>query len=377
MIKRYSLGKGLAKVALTSKTRIIDSDVHPWINGDIEGLLPYLSTAWQQRFEGRLRLPDHPLRPPLAGATSIRRDAAPPSGGADGSEPVFMQKDLLDRYNIEYAILSSIQAGKLATLPNAHEAIALARAFNNYFMNEWLAVDSRYRLAMCVAAHDPLEAAKEIRRIGNEEGIVAVFLPLLNILMGNRHYYPIYEAAEECGLPILIHPTGTEGGFQTSVAFAGGIPSTYIERHTIFPELAIGALTSMVFEGVFVRFPGLKVVVAEFGYSWAPHLMWRMDQNWREFRPEVPWIVHEPSKYVLDHVRFTTQPAEEPEREEYVLQILEMVHAERTMMFSTDYPHWDTDSPKTTFKRVPEPIKQRIFYDNAAELYGLRTREEV
>jgi uncharacterized protein len=110
----------------------------------------------------------------------------------------------LDRYDIEYAVLSSIQAGKLATLPNTDEAITLARAFNDYFMNEWLTVDSRYRLAMCVAAHDPLAAAEEIRRIGNEEGVVAVFIPLLNILMGNRHYYSIYQAAEEHGLPVLL-----------------------------------------------------------------------------------------------------------------------------------------------------------------------------
>jgi len=226
---------------------------------------------------------------------------------------------------------------------------------------------------MCVAAHDPLAAAEEIRRIGNEEGVVAIFIPLLNILMGNRHYYPIYQAAEEHGLPVLIHPTGTEGGFQTSVAFAGGIPSTYIERHTVFPEIAMASITSMVFEGVFVRFPGLKVVAAEFGYSWVPHMLWRMDQNWREFRREVPWIEREPSSYVLDHVRFTSQPAEEPERDEYLLQILEMVHADRTMVFSTDYPHWDTDSPKSTFRRVPEQMRWRIFYDNAAELYGLAT----
>ncbi len=215
-----------SEVVTGSGMRIIDSDVHPWINGDVKGLMPYLGTAWRRRFEGgKSTLPDHPLRPPLAGATSIRRDTKPPGGGADGSDPVFMQEDHLDRYGIEYAVLSSIQAGKLATLPNTDEAVVLARAFNDFFMNEWLTVDSRYRLAMSVAPHDPFAAAEEIRRIGNEEGVVPVFVPLLNILMGNRHYYPIYEAAEEHGLPILVHPTGTEGGFQTSVAFAGGSPA--------------------------------------------------------------------------------------------------------------------------------------------------------
>ncbi|GAB3675626.1 amidohydrolase family protein [Salinisphaera aquimarina] len=353
-------------------TGIIDSDVHPWINGDIEGLMPYLSRGWQKRFEGkRSTLPDHPLRPPLAGATSIRRDARPPSGGAGGSDPVFMQQDHLDPNNIDYAIMSSIQAGKLVALPNTGEAVVLARAFNDYFRDQWLTVDPRYRLAMCVAPHDPQAAAEEIRRIGGEEGIVAVFLPLLNILMGNRHYYPIYEAAEELGLPILIHPTGTEGGFQSSLSFAGGYPTTYIERHTVFPEIAMGSIASMLFEGVFVRFPKLKILAAEFGYSWVPHMLWRVNQNWREFRREVPWLEKEPSEYILDQVRFTSQPAEEPEKEEYLLQILEMVHAERTIVFSTDYPHWDTDSPKHTFRRIPADMKRRIFYDNAAELFGL------
>jgi uncharacterized protein len=367
-----------SNVGDASRAGIIDSDVHPWINGDVKGLMPYLSTAWQRRFEGkRSTLPDHPLRPPLAGATSIRQDATPPGGGAGGSDPVFMREDLLDRYGIEYAVLSSIQAGKLATLPNAGEAVVLARAFNDYFLNEWLTVDSRYRLAMCVAAHDPQEAAKEIRRIGSGEGVVAVFVPLLNILMGNRYYYPIYEAAEELALPILIHPTGTEGGFQTSVSFAGGIPSTYTERHTAFPEVAIGAIASLIFEGVFVRFPGLKVVAAEFGYSWAPHLLWRMDQNWRQFRSEVPWLEKEPSGYMLEHIRFTSQPIEEPEKEEYMMQILEMIHADQTLLFSTDYPHWDNDTPKSVFRRVPDHLRGRIFYDNAAELFGLRAHAEA
>jgi predicted TIM-barrel fold metal-dependent hydrolase len=357
---------------MSSDMKIIDADVHPWVPGDIEGLKPYLSKSWQMRFEGkRAVLPDHPLRPPLAGATSIRRDTTTPSGGVGGSDPQFLREDHLDKLNIEYAILSSIQAGKLVALPNSGEAVVLARAFNDYFIDKWLSLDKRYRLAMSVTASDPREAAAEIRRIGNREDVVAVYLPLVNILMGNPHYYPIYEAAEECGLPIFLHPTGTEGAFQTSVHFAGGTPSSYIERHTCFPQIAMGSLASLLFEGVFVRFPKLKVVLAEFGFGWVPHMLWRVDQNWKQFRREVPWLEKEPSKYVLDHVRFTSQPLEEPEKDEYLTQILEMVHAEQTMLFSTDYPHWDSDYPATVMHKFPVAMRQRIFHDNAAELFGL------
>lgn len=351
--------------------RIIDADVHPWINGDIKGLLPYLSKSMQDRFDGRLVLPDHPLRPPLEKASSIRQDAIPPSGGTGGSDPEYVSEVLLDRYNIEHAVLSSIQAGKIIVYPNHKEADALARAFNDYFLNEWLTVDSRYKLAMVVAVHDPKKAAEEVRRIGSNKGVVAVYMPLFNILMGNSYYYPIYEACEELGLPIFIHPTGTEGGFSTSVSLAGGVPSSYIERHTDFPQIAYANIVSMVLEGVFVRFPRLKVLAAEFGYSWVPSVMWRMDQNWRNFRREVPWLEKEPSKYLIDHVRFTSQPVEEPEKNEYLMQIFEMMHADKTLIFSTDYPHWDNDFPETTFTRLPEDLKQKIFYDNAAELFNL------
>ncbi|MCD2175176.1 amidohydrolase family protein [Rhizobium sp. C4] len=355
-----------------TKEMIIDADVHPWINGDIKGLQKYLSRTWWEHFDGRYVLPNHYLRPPLARASSNRLDAMPPSGGEPGSDPVFMKEDHLDRHNISHAILSSIQAGKLAAIPTPNEAIALATAFNEYFLNEFITVDDRYKLAMVVAAHDPFAAAEEIRRIGNLPSVVAVFMPLLNTMMGNRHYYPIYEAAEELGLPILIHPTGTEGGFPTAVTFAGGIPSTYIERHTLFPEIGISAITSMIFEGVFYRFPRLKLLAAEFGITWLPHFLWRMDQNWHQFRKEVPWVKTKPSDTVIEHIRFTSQPIEEPERPEYLDQMLEMIQAEKTLLFSTDYPHWDNDFPMQTLTRLSPEKRRRIFFDNAADLFGLK-----
>src|SRR5690606_17913597 len=118
-------------------------------------LRKYLSRDWWEHFDGRYKLPNHWLRPPLARASSNRIDAIPPGGGEAGSDPVYMQKDHLDQHNIKHAVLSSIQAGKVAAIQTANEAIALAEAFNEYFLGEFIPVDDRYKLAMVIAAHDP------------------------------------------------------------------------------------------------------------------------------------------------------------------------------------------------------------------------------
>jgi predicted TIM-barrel fold metal-dependent hydrolase len=54
-----------------------------------------------------------------------------------------------------------------------------------------------------------------------------------------------------------------------------------------------------------------------------------------------------------------------------LLELLAMIRAERTLMFSSDYPHWDNDSPPRAFPRLPDELRERIFCRNAAELYRL------
>jgi predicted TIM-barrel fold metal-dependent hydrolase len=40
-------------------------------------------------------------------------------------------------------------------------------------------------------------------------------------------------------------------------------------------------------------------------------------------------------------------------------------------MFSSDYPHWDFDNPHKALPPLEQEMKQRIYYDTAAELYGI------
>ncbi len=92
--------------------------------------------------------------------------------------------------------------------------------------------------------------------------------------------------------------------------------------------------------------------------------------SWRSLRVEVPWVKRLPSEYVFEHVRFTTQPFEEPEKPEYVAHICDMIHAGQTLLFSSDYPHWDLDSPQLVLSKLPADIRSRVASENAREVFG-------
>ena len=363
--------------------KLVDCDVHVHLRRGLEDLKPYLTVPWQRRigigddlasskniYSDRVSIPRNLLYFNPAGV--LRRDAIPPDGSVPASDPTYVCSHLLDAHDIWRAVLIPGEVLGLGAMPNADVAAVIASAYNEWLAGTWLAADRRYRAAVVVAPQDPAQAAKEVRRVGHREGFVTVLVPLTNLLMGERHYYPIYEAAADLGLPITIHPNSAEGIFATGPSMAGGPPTYYVEWHTGLSQVFHANVTSLVCHGVFESFPGLKVVVTEGGLAWLPDVLWRLDKNVKALRDEVPWIRRLPSEYIFEHVRFTTQPFVEPRRREHVHALCDIVCAEKTLMFSSDYPHWDFDDPARALTWLPEGIRHRVRAENAIELYGDR-----
>jgi predicted TIM-barrel fold metal-dependent hydrolase len=366
-----------------SRYELVDCDVHPIMRGGMSDLKPFLSRAGQHRLgiDGRLGLTTGGQREAVSiprnmvyvnPAGVLRGDAHSPEGAYPGADPAYTAQHLLDAHGIDRAVLIGGEVLGLGAMPDPDAAAIIASAYNDWLAATWLEADERYRGTLVVGAQDPLLAAEEIRRAGQDERFVAVLMPLTNILMGQRHYYPIYQAAAELGLPITVHPNSGEGIFRTSPPMAGGEPTYYVEWHTGLSQVFRANLISLVCHGVFERFPSLKVVLTEGGLGWIPDVLWRLDKNVKGLRDEVPWVKRLPSEYVFDHVRFTSQPLPEPARREHLHMLCEIAHAERTLMFSSDYPHWDFDNPRHALTSLPAGIRQRVKVDNAIETYGDR-----
>ena len=110
-------------------------------------------------------------------------------------------------------------------------------------------------------------------------------------------------------------------------------------------------MSSLVIEGVFERFPRLKVAIIEGGFAWLPPLTWRLDKLYERMRSEVPHLKRRPSEYIREHIWVTTQPMEEPQDRQHVLEMMVVIGWTR-LLFASDYRHWDFDDP---FRAFPRP----------------------
>src|ERR1700749_2882175 len=74
------------------------------------------------------------------------------------------------------------------------------------------------------------------------------------------------------------------------------------------PQTGASQVLSIVCNGLFDKHPTLKLVLLETGVAWLPWFMWRLDQQFREFRKEIPWVKRLPSEHIRESVRLSTQP---------------------------------------------------------------------
>jgi predicted TIM-barrel fold metal-dependent hydrolase len=278
---------------------------------------------------------------------------------------------LLDPYEVSYGILTPDEAAAFSIYPNAVLAARLATAYNDWLAERWLQEDHRLRGLIVVAAQHPEAAAEEIRRRARDGRFVGVFLPGgARAPYGNVIYDPIWRAAAEHGLPVCVH-THFDGVGISHPLTAAGHPDTYAEYHVLCGSGMYGHLVSTLYAGVFERYPDARLVLVEGGLVPFLGYLWRADTDWKACRSEIPHCRRPPSEYVWDHVRFTSQPLETPDDESALWPVIRNLRPERTLLFASDYPHWDFDEPTHTLRVLPPEIRDAVAFRNAAEVFRL------
>jgi uncharacterized protein len=347
---------------MTVSSSAIDCDVHANVPS-IQALLPYLDEQWRDSVIDRglnsLESMSYPPNAPLTARADWRGKAGEPPNTLDR-----LRTHALDRWNIDIAICNCLYGVQL--LFSEDMAAAFAKAVNDWVAREWLDRDKRLRASIIVPMQNTDYAVAEIERCAADKRFVQVLvLAMGEAPLGRREYWPVYEAAERHGLPIGIHAGSSYRHAVTSL----GWPSWYIEDYCANAQGFQAQVASLVCEGVFVKYPKLKVVLIESGVTWLPAFLWRLSKFWRGVRAEVPWVDRSPSEIVRNHVRLTIQPFDGPDDPKAVAQLIDHLQTDDMLLFSSDFPHWQFDGDDIMPPGIPEKLHGKILRDNALATY--------
>jgi uncharacterized protein len=365
----------------------IDCDVHQELANADEDLFPYLSTGWQdfvrgaQHFTGSSGSIPHAVsvNPSYRMYASnpqgfLRKDALPSDGSFAGSSLPLMVEQLLDPFEIRYAVLTG---GELPFGVSGHSnpyfGTEVARAFNDHQVDHWLDQDPRLLGSIALALQVPEWTANEIRRWHDEPRFVQAMActnPHAHAF-GHPIYDPVHRACAETGKPFAIHSLGDGAAGAAGPALAAGSPSMYMEFHVGAVEGIMSHMMSFIVHGVFDRYPDFRLVLIEGGATWLPAFMTRMDADFVALRREVPWCKQLPSDYLRERIMFTTQPLHLNGRDDPQIEAMDQLGMENVLAFASDYPHWDTDLPTFAMSLLPASWREKVMQDNAARMYGL------
>ncbi|MEZ5837594.1 MAG: amidohydrolase family protein [Geminicoccaceae bacterium] len=360
----------LPETARGKRPAIIDSDVHPTVKS-ISEIKPFLADRWWRYLQSYGARPRHPFAEgdpyPKAAPRAARRDAWTPEGAQPGSDLAFMREHYLDAYNIEAGILAPLFPTGQADR-NTDFGAAISRAVNDWQRETWTRPEKRLKASIVIPYEDAEAAVAEIERCADDRDFAQILMLARTFEpLGAKRYWPIFAKAQEVGLPIGVHVFGYSGHAVTGA----GWPSYYIEEMTGHAAACQAGVASLAMNGVFERFPGLRMIMIEGGFGWLASLMWRLDKHWLRHREEVPHVTRPPSETLRRNLWISTQPMEEPERSQQLIDTMKWIGLDR-LLIATDYPHWDFDDPSFALPRkLDHASRLAICSGNARKVYRL------
>ncbi len=343
-------------------TGAIDCDVHPRVPG-IDTLKTYMDDYWRETVEVRgieiFETIGYPTNAPM----TVRPDAREGKILVD-TDVARLGRVLIDKHAFGHAILNPLYA--IQMIRDEYLALAFARAVNDWIKAEWLDRDPRLRASIVVPLNNIASAVEEVERCAADPRFVQVlFLALGEQPLGKSQFWPIYKVAEKHGLAIGIHA----GSSYHHATTGSGWPTYWSEDYasqSLGFHMQVG---SLIAEGVFVKFPGLKAVMIESGVTWLAPYMWRFSKFWRGVRLEVPWVDRPPMEILRDHIRFTMQPFDAPNEPSLIERILDQLPSQEMLLFSSDFPHWQYDGDAMLPSGIDASLARKIMIDNPLATY--------
>ncbi len=179
----------------------------------------------------------------------------------------------------------------------------------------------------------------------------------------DREFDPLWAVSCELDIPLTIHLGGRVSRFNEKRFFLLDMPMSRL--------CMLEVIGTLIYGGVFDRFPDLRIGIIESGVGWMPWAATFMDRSWsmQKYWTETE-IAHPPSYYFDTNIygSYVADP---------VGVMLRHMPGCKNIMWSSDYPHSETTFPTShetiasDFAGVPDEERDWIIAGCARKFFGL------
>lgn len=265
-----------------------------------------------------------------------------------------------------YPSLGIIWEGEVA---DPELADALCRAYNRWAFD--LVASHRQRLfpAAHVSIREPALAVKELQRVaklGCRSAFVAA-MPIKGKSFGHSDFDPVWATAQDLDLTVGLHVV-SHHHYMGSEFYRDPKPGLmYFTMNLLQDPRQV--LTTMVVDGVFERFPRLRVGTIEAMAGWVGEWLERIDYRYR-YMGHTSAMKRPVSEYFARNIWVSGDPEEKMFK--YVVQFA----GDDKFFIGSDYPHAEgfvhpVASLREHLKDLPAASVEKILSKNARDFYKL------
>jgi aminocarboxymuconate-semialdehyde decarboxylase len=262
----------------------------------------------------------------VGGQTGILKDGAPFMTLMPGMFDYELRLRAMDQAGVDLAVVT-------LTSPNvfwgsARQSLEAARRVNDDMAAQSRRFPERIRFMCSLPWQHAKLAVAELSRACDELGAVGV-MQLANVdgvSLTDRRFAPVWKEIDRRGLPVLVHPSAPAGTAELDLIKYHLIASVGFMFDTSL------AVSRMIFDGFFDRYPDLKLIAAHGGGA-LPYIAGRLDICFDNMPACREKISQKPSSY-LKRIYFDSVVFQQES-----LELALRVGGEDKVLYGSDYPH--------------------------------------
>ena len=281
-----------------------------------------------------------------------------------GHRDIDYREQVLKDHGVDTQVITLTTPGTHVETPAT--AAKFAALVNDAFADVVRTKSGRFTALATLPLNDPAASVKELERACRVLGLpgAMLFSNVNGAGLNEPQFWPIYEAANDLGAVLYIHPTHPLG--------VEAMTDFWLMPLVGFLMDTTLAAAKIVFSGIPERFPRIRWALCHLGGA-IPYLAERLDRGYEAFSECRANISQKPSAYLkqfyYDTVNFDAKSLE------LAIDFAGVNH----ILAGSDYPHQIGSIPKMLESirglNIPEADRAKIFSGNAQALLHLAPRE--